>query len=189
MGLLVDLYQPSLPWRLTVNDGVGWDIADTFLNCVKEADFIRNGNANQIMKMSKENTTQLWNAVKDNDHAAFNRINTRLLNAPTALRNIPIRIYIPTSPDPSSSPTPPSEAGSFKVVQTLIPATGPDRRQRLLGQALKTVLPGLFPSSRDPILAQAVMHGAAVPFEAPVEELMREASYPDGWLCLVIVVL
>ena len=36
VGLLVDLYQPSLPWRLTVNDGVGWDIADTFLNCVKE---------------------------------------------------------------------------------------------------------------------------------------------------------
>lgn len=36
VGLLVDLYRPSLPWRLTVNDGVGWDIADTFLNCVKE---------------------------------------------------------------------------------------------------------------------------------------------------------
>lgn len=36
VGLLVDLYEPTLPWRLTVNDGVGWDIADTFLNCVKE---------------------------------------------------------------------------------------------------------------------------------------------------------
>lgn len=35
-GLLVDLYRPALPWRLTVADGVGWDIADTFLNCVKE---------------------------------------------------------------------------------------------------------------------------------------------------------
>jgi len=36
VGLLVDLYQPSLPWKLTVGDGVGWDIGDTFLNCVKE---------------------------------------------------------------------------------------------------------------------------------------------------------
>lgn len=36
VGLLVDLYQPGLPWRLTVNDGVGWDISDTFINCVKE---------------------------------------------------------------------------------------------------------------------------------------------------------
>lgn len=40
VGLLVDLYQPRLPWRLTVNDGVGWDIADTFLNCVKEVSVI-----------------------------------------------------------------------------------------------------------------------------------------------------
>lgn len=36
VGLLLDLYQPSLPWRLVVNDGMGWDISDTFLNCVKE---------------------------------------------------------------------------------------------------------------------------------------------------------
>ena len=35
-GLLVDLYRPPLPWRLTVADGVAWDIADTFLNCAKE---------------------------------------------------------------------------------------------------------------------------------------------------------
>lgn len=36
LGLLVDLYQPPLPWRLTVSDGLSWDIFDTFLNCVKE---------------------------------------------------------------------------------------------------------------------------------------------------------
>ena len=36
MGLLADLYQPTLPWRLVVGEGVGWDIGDTFLNCVKE---------------------------------------------------------------------------------------------------------------------------------------------------------
>jgi hypothetical protein len=40
VGLLVDLYQPSLPWRLTVEDGVGWDISDTFLNCAKEVSFL-----------------------------------------------------------------------------------------------------------------------------------------------------
>jgi autophagy-related protein 5 len=36
VGLLVDLYQPPKPFRLVVSDGVGWDIGDTFLNCVKE---------------------------------------------------------------------------------------------------------------------------------------------------------
>ncbi|KAH7255797.1 autophagy protein Apg5-domain-containing protein [Fusarium redolens] len=188
VGLLVDLYQPSLPWRLTVNDGVGWDIADTFLNCVKEADFIRNGNANQIMKMSKDNTTQLWNAVIDNDQASFNRINSHLLNAPTALKHVPIRIYIPTAASDSSSPAS-SEQATFKVIQSLVPATSSDRRPKVLGQALKEMLPGLFPSSRDPILAKVVMHGAGIPFDAPLEELMREASYPDGWICMVVIVL
>lgn len=36
VGLLVDLYQPPLPWRLEVGDGDEWDIGDTYLNCVKE---------------------------------------------------------------------------------------------------------------------------------------------------------
>ena len=64
-GLLVDLYQPPLPWRLVVGDGPEWDIADTFTNSAKEADFVRNGNAKQIMSLSKEHSTALWNAVQD----------------------------------------------------------------------------------------------------------------------------
>lgn len=191
VGLLADLYQPGLPWRLTVNDGVGWDIGDTFLNCVKEADFIRNGNANQIMKMSKEHTTQLWNAVIDNDYPSFSPIHARLLNAPTALKHIPLRVYIPSTTTTTTSATEPAAAaaaGSYRVVQALVPAAGPDRKPQLLGQALKGMMPGLFPSSRDPVLAGVVLHGAAVPFEAPLGELMREAAYPDGWLCFVVTV-
>lgn len=66
VGLLVDLYQPaSLPWRLVVGDGPEWDIGDTFLNGAKEADFVRNNNAQQIMSLSKADTTALWNAVQD----------------------------------------------------------------------------------------------------------------------------
>ncbi|KHN96929.1 ATG5 protein [Metarhizium album ARSEF 1941] len=187
VGLLVDLYQPTLPFRLVVSDGVGWDIGDTFLNCVKEADFVRNGNANQIMKMSKEHTTQLWNAVVDNDHASFAKVNARLLNAPSALRHVPMRIYIPSAPG-HQGPAGSGDAGCFRIMQSLVPATGADRKPKLLGQALKEMMPKLFPSSRDPVLAGVVMHGAGVPFDAPLGELMREAAYPDGWLCLVVTV-
>jgi autophagy-related protein 5 len=66
VGLLLDLYQPAaLPWRLVVADGPEWDIADTFTNSAKEADFVRNGNAKQIMSLSKEHSTALWNSVQD----------------------------------------------------------------------------------------------------------------------------
>jgi autophagy-related protein 5 len=72
VGLLVDLYQPaSLPWRLVVGDGPEWDIADTFTNSAKEADFVRNGNAKQIMSLSKDHSTALWNAVQDSQLALY----------------------------------------------------------------------------------------------------------------------
>ncbi|KAK4033901.1 autophagy protein Apg5-domain-containing protein [Parachaetomium inaequale] len=186
VGLLVDLYQPAaLPWRLVVGDGPEWDIADTFTNSAKEADFVRNGNAKQIMSLSKEHSTALWNAVQDNDYVSFGKINSRLLNAPNPLKNVPIRIYIPSSPSDTSDTTP----GSFKVVQTLVPPRLPNRTPQTLGAALKSVLPTLFPSSRDPVLANVILHGGPVPFRAPLEELMREAAYPDGWLCLCVVLL
>ncbi|KAK3378603.1 autophagy protein Apg5-domain-containing protein [Podospora didyma] len=190
VGLLVDLYQPVLPWRLVVGDGPEWDIGDTFMNSAKEADFIRNGNAKQIMSLSKEHTTALWNAVQDNDYAAFAKINTSLLNAPSALKNVPIRIYIPSSPVGTNDAVP----GSFKVMQTLVAprvqsSIGRQGAPQTLGGALKDILPALFPSSRDPVLANVILHGASVPFKAPLEELMREAAYPDGWLCLIVVLL
>lgn len=36
IGLLFDLYQPELPWHLTLGDGVLYDIHDMFINSVKE---------------------------------------------------------------------------------------------------------------------------------------------------------
>jgi autophagy-related protein 5 len=51
---------------------------------------------------------------------------------------------------------------------------------------LNGILPEVFPSRRDPILAEVVLHGAIVPFKAPLEELMREAAYADGWIAVVV---
>ncbi|KAI1467841.1 autophagy protein Apg5-domain-containing protein [Daldinia caldariorum] len=203
VGLLVDLYQPTLPWRLTVADGLSWDIGDTFLNSAKEADFIRNGNAHQIMSLSKDHTTTLWNAVKDNDYTSFAKVNARLLNTSRDLRNVPLRVYIPHSPDDVAAAVVDSQGGSrsgsgpgpgsFQVVQSLVQPrisdhirTTGQQQPQTLGTALRSLLPSLFPSSRDPVLADAILHGARVPFGAPLEELMREAAYPDGWLCLIV---
>ncbi|KAI1344891.1 autophagy protein Apg5-domain-containing protein [Xylariaceae sp. FL0016] len=186
VGLLVDLYRPALPWRLAVGDGLSWDIGDTFLNSAKEADFIRNGNAHTIMSLSKQHTTALWNAVQDNDYTSFNKINMRLLNTARELRNVPFRIYIPQSDDGANSAAL-TQTGSFRVVQSLIPPRMNERTPQTLGQALHDLLPQLFPSRRDPVVANVVLHGAAAPFDAPLEDLMREAAYPDGWLYLVVV--
>lgn len=51
------------------------------------------------------------------------------------------------------------------------------------------MMPGLFPSRRSPLLAQAVLHGAALPLSASVEELVRAAAYLDGWLHIAVVMM
>ncbi|KAF4633005.1 hypothetical protein G7Y89_g5112 [Cudoniella acicularis] len=143
---------------------------------VKEADFIRYGTAKGIMSMSKDNSTQLWNSVQDNDFTTFTRIQSILLNPSIPLKNIPLRIYIPSAPSPDDS----HPLGSFKIVQTLILPRTQNRELQTMGSALNSVLPTLFPSRRDPILAEPVLHGAVVPMKAPLEEVMREATYADG---------
>lgn len=185
-GLLIDLYRPTiLPWRLVVGDGGDWDIRDTFINGCKEADFVRNGSGKHFMGLSKGDTEAVWCAVKDQDYTAFARVNKPLLNTPTPLKHVPLRIYVPSSPPGEGVDV----AAVYKVVQGLVPPRLESRQPQTLGVALRGLLPSLFPSSRDPVLAQVIMHGAPVPFTAPLEELMREAAYPDGWLCLVVVLL
>lgn len=53
VGLLVDLYQPQLPWRLQVGDGDEWDIGDTFLNGVKEVSAVDHGQTRHSLARSK----------------------------------------------------------------------------------------------------------------------------------------
>jgi autophagy-related protein 5 len=55
--------------------------------------------------------------------------------------------------------------------------------------ALNQILPTVFPSRRNPVLAAPVLHGAVVPMSAPVEDLLRAAAFTDGFLHVVVVML
>ena len=69
--------EEGLPWQLILHftewpeqalvrpDAEGKMLHDAFVNSVKEADFLRNGTAKGIMSLSKEDSTQLWNAVQE----------------------------------------------------------------------------------------------------------------------------
>jgi autophagy-related protein 5 len=58
-----------------------------------------------------------------------------------------------------------------------------------IGTALNQILPTLFPSRRSALLAQAVLHGAVLPLNANVEDLVRATAYLDGWLHIAIVMM
>ncbi|MCJ1308870.1 autophagy protein 5 [Agyrium rufum] len=192
-------------------DAEGKVMHDAFINSVKEADFIRNGTAKGIMSLSKADSTQLWTSVEERMYkvffvpsglclshgstksmnytdkfAAFNPIYQRLVTGQGApLRNVPLRVYLPSSPS-DSQPT----SNHLKVVQGLIPPIQPNSRDaQTLGTALHSMLPTLFPSRRTPILAKPVLHGAVVPLSANVEELLRCAAYLDGWIHLGVMMI
>ena len=217
VGLLYDIYalssqspesQLPLPFKLTLHFsdpssaslGVTTNLIkpdpvvlhDSFINSVKEADFLRSGTAKPIMSLSAADSKALWSSTKSNDLETHSKVHNSLL--PNQFRNIPMRVYLPSSPNQD-----PSKA-QIKVLQShvppfITPASPNPATQRVpaqgqpqtLGTALHTMLPNLFPSRRTPILGRPILHGAAVPMGANLEELARWACYADGWLGVVIV--
>lgn len=89
---------------------------------------------------------------------SFSKINNRLLNTPTPLKNVPIRIYIPSSPNDATDATP----GSFKVVQTLVPP-------RLLSSKL---FPSVFIHGPHPLLTVCI--------PLPPREYLKETDVRRG---------
>ncbi|KAH8700291.1 putative autophagy protein Apg5 [Talaromyces proteolyticus] len=190
-----------LPWRLTLHfenwpdddlvrlDADGLVMHDAFINNVKEADALRIRDAKGIMTLSKEDTAGFWNAVQNHDLSSYRRIANLILPSPSQpFRNVPVRIFLPLSPD--------SDRPALKVVQSPLPpsmsasttGTAASGRTQLqtVGSALHTLLPNLFPSRRIPVLAKPVLHGVALPMTAPLEEVARSAAYVDGWVAIVI---
>ena len=220
---------PPVPFRLTLNFGAAEShsgqatpnqavnfvpptppvLHDAFINSVKEADFLRSGTAKPIMSLSAADSRSLWTSVQSNDLATYARIYNSLLPPSGQLRNIPLRVHLPsrrrrrTGDDAEPSDNIPV-TGSMKVLQAHIPpfvhpststsasstSTRPGSAQQqpqTLGTALHSLVPGLFPSRRTPVLARPILHGAQVPMSAHLEELARSCGYADGWLGIVIV--
>lgn len=139
------------------------------------------------MFLSKEDSTQLWDAVTAHDFTLYNPINQKLLNPQGAtLRHLPVRLYLPHKAGENKEET---GQGSLRVVQSLVTPNLGSRQPQTIGTALNQILPSLFPSRRSPLLAQAVLHGAVLPLSAGVEELVRTGAYLDGWLHVVVVMM
>ena len=121
----------TLPWRLTLHfadwpgeqlvqpDAEGKVLHDAFINSVKEADFLRNGTAKGIMSLSKDDSTQLWNAVQQRmaTHSPFYRskINIVLSRCPFGFRSYLSKIVI--RPRRATSPCPSEDLPSLIAIR------------------------------------------------------------------------
>ncbi|KAL1591610.1 Autophagy protein 5 [Paraconiothyrium brasiliense] len=205
------------PWKLTLHfsgypkdqlvqlDAHEKHLHDWFINKVKEADYLRNGTGKTVMSLSKEDSEQLWEGVKHRDYRRFSRINNKLLNPQGAtLRHVPMRLYLPHAASPlAGKPSSPNSypqgrgkveqgtmPGSVRVVQGLVPVSSSSRQRQTVGTALNALLPNLFRNTRGPcLIAAPVLHGAILPLDAGVEDLIRTAAYVDGWLHIAFLML
>ncbi|PPJ59555.1 hypothetical protein CBER1_09803 [Cercospora berteroae] len=192
----------TIPWQLVIHysdfpadqliqlDAEGRTMQDTYINAVKEADYVRNGTARTVMSMSKEDSDNLWLSVQNHDRPLFNTVNAKLLNPPgLTIRHVPIKIYLPTSGNREATETIEEEVapGHLRVVQALVPIQHASKQPQTLGTALNTLLPTIFPSRRSPIYARPVLHGAAVPLAAKLDDLGKAGAYTDGFLHVAIV--
>lgn len=148
---------------------------DHWLQQVKEACYMRDGNAKAIMNLSKEDTTTLLKSAENHRFEDFWEITDRLLALSNLnIKYVPIKVYLPMSNRP---------------LQTLVKPTTESGDPNTVGGALNEHLPDLFPSKRRNIIARPILHGCVAPMTAPLGELLNEAMYIDGFLHITIVLM
>lgn len=115
IGVLFDLLcaEPERPWNLTVHfrglpgeiltpcdgeDNVKWN----FINSLKEAAYIINGNCKNVMNMSQTDQSELWQSLAKGNMDGYTRVSSRLKLGPfgddavlkISSGRIPVRLYL-----------------------------------------------------------------------------------------------
>lgn len=179
------LWTITLHWKdypteyvLALDSSQTWQ--EYWLNQVKEACYTRQGSAKSIMNLSKDDTTKLIDYVVKHNFQGYWQIMDRILCPKPSIRNIPIKVYFP---------------GSNTVHQALVSPVLKGENDKgsnnlaTLGSALHAHFGQLFPSKRTCISARPLIHGIAIPLNAPLVDLLYDMMYSDGYLHLAIVMM
>lgn len=178
-GILYDLHHSvahaTLPWKLTVHftsypdqlvKGEGEDPAKrNFFQALKQGLFLEHGSNSVAMSIPRDNQTQLWRSLCDQEAVAFCHINRDLKAANP--KHVPVRFVLHGAP----------------VVQ--VPCLAVDAKG--LPRTLGGILNELWPESSP--YRQAVCHGVAVDLDAPLVEVWRALAHPDHFLYILVNVL
>ncbi|XP_071915837.1 autophagy protein 5 isoform X2 [Coffea arabica] len=149
-GVLYDLLcaEPERPWNLTVHfrgypgniltpcegeDSVKW----SFINSLKEAAYIVNGNCKNVMNMSQSDQSELWRSVLNGNLEAYIRVSSKLK---LGLGGDDFSIKLNTSSLKYRQSAADAEAS----------ATIKAGKCFTLGDAVKALLPELFPDKSLP---------------------------------------
>ncbi|KAI8097237.1 autophagy protein Apg5-domain-containing protein [Halteromyces radiatus] len=176
---------PSLPWRIIVHDdhfpetillrNPGLEtMQDMYMSMIKEADFLRHGSTKRVMNLSKQDQSQLWQALFSEKYEDYWRVNQTILDdRGIGVRSVPLRLYLPDQ---------------APVIQDIAPFTNEKGDSCTLGDVLHSILPSLFMAdytTKDTNLI-VVIHGIQLPLQTPIRWTSDHLAYPDNFLHLVI---
>ncbi|CAM8965585.1 unnamed protein product [Rhodiola kirilowii] len=203
IGVIFDLLctEPERPWNLTVHfrgypsniltpyeseESVKW----SFINSLKEAAYIINGNCKNIMKMAQSDQVDLWNSISNRNLEAYMRISSKLKlriidddftensisrssgetdsAGPAKTGRVPIRLYVWTvSEDFEDVEDAPQVDDWEKVSYVNRPVEYQNRGKYFsLGDAVKSLLPNYFKEkSQTDSETKAEVEGQANPEE------------------------
>ncbi|RKP04805.1 autophagy protein Apg5-domain-containing protein [Thamnocephalis sphaerospora] len=192
-----------------------WQSNGPWLTCaVLQADFLRNGSSKGVMRLSKQDQTQLWDALSSGDFDDFWSVNSRLVApAPAARRT---NSYTDKAPEAAAeddtvdSPSIARENSDGSSHETTLPKHIPMRlylpdcpviqepvaavdehgQERTLGDALHQLLPLLFPTTdageAEDVRASPILHGVTAPLDMPLGWAAQCMVHADNFLHIVI---
>ncbi|KAI8343407.1 autophagy protein 5 [Chlamydoabsidia padenii] len=194
IGLLYDMAVrlgsttcPELPWRINVHSNNFPDtlilrnpgletIQDMYMSMIKEADFLRHGSTKKVMNLSKQDQSQLWQALSTERYEDYWNVNQHILDdRGVGLRSVPIRLYLPDQ---------------CPVIQDTTSFTNEQGASRTLGDILHSIIPSLFLQNGTYTNTESnlivVLHGIQLPLHTPIRWASDHLSYPDNFLHLII---
>lgn len=67
-------------------------LMENFFNQLKQSNFVLNGNSKLVMNLSTDNSSKLWNSIRNHDLNDYSTVTKRLV--PKTINRIPIKVYI-----------------------------------------------------------------------------------------------
>lgn len=174
---------------------------ESFMNQVKEADFVRWGSTRRVTNLRQREAESLWDGLVEHDFDKFWLVASKLIPTPPSLSNPSSLRMAPSNPSNSSIDRMPDGDGVRNVpLRIYLPNGAPvlqgqsspmdeSGRRVTLGAALAEIAPSLFPEatpSSKRRLARAFIHGVQVPLEAELGWLGTVMCFADGWVSVVI---
>lgn len=167
-----------MPWQVTVHfvsfpedrllrlpPGVLEGLKSHFMSTLKEANFLKHGDGNKVMSLSKQDQDELWTSI-GSGAAGFERffeVNDKLLPEPKLLKSVALRVV--------------RKRGA--LIQLPLKPLREDGSLVTLGEAL---LQCGVESGR-----KVRIQGVVPPLDAPVFELQQCMSHPDNFLYATLI--